>query len=249
MSTQKLTDARIDHGAVHTYGTPRRLVVAVEAVAERQKPRPKQVLGPPERVALDAQGRHDLAARKFAEKVGLPADRLSIVDTEKGRYLCAVISDKGTSTEELAAANATRSHSGHCLFPKPCAGRIMNISFARPIHSILALLGKSVISFTLGGRIKSGRQAWGHMFMNHKRIKIESADDYLESLRKAQVIVDIPDPQEDGALSRSNRPPSSWAVRSYPMKPFWISSPIWWKYPLPPAVVSTKLFWNCRGKF
>ncbi len=187
---RKLTDARIDHGAVHTYGTPRRLVLAVEAVAARQKPKTEEVLGPPERVAVDAQGQYTLAARKFAEKVGLTAERLRIADTEKGRYLCAVISDKGTSTKKLLPQILPEAIL-NMPFPKAMRWSDLTISFARPIQSVVALLGKSVVAFTLGGRIKSGRQAWGHMFMDHKRVKIESADDYLESLRKAQVIVEI----------------------------------------------------------
>lgn len=187
---RKLADARIDHGAVQTHGTPRRLVLVVEAVAPRQKPKTEEVLGPPERVAIDAQGQYTLAARKFAEKVGIAVDRLRLSDTDKGRYLCASISDKGTTTNRLLQQILPEVILS-VPFPKTMRWSDMNIAFARPIQSVLALLGKSVLAFTLGGRIKSGRMTWGHMFMHHKRIKIEAADEYLERMRQAQVIVDI----------------------------------------------------------
>jgi glycyl-tRNA synthetase beta chain len=66
----------------------------------------------------------------------------------------------------------------------------LNIQFARPMNSIVALLGKQVISFKLGN-LKSGRNSRGHYFMAPGRIKVASADDYVEKLREAYVLVDI----------------------------------------------------------
>jgi glycyl-tRNA synthetase beta chain len=187
---RRLADARIDHGAVQTHGTPRRLVLVVEAVTPRQKPKTEEVLGPPERVAVDAQGQYTLAARKFAEKVGVSIDRLRLTDTEKGRYLCASISDKGIATKKLLQQMLPEVIL-NAPFPKTMRWSDLTIAFARPIQSVLALLGKSVVAFTLGDRIKSGRLTWGHMFMQHKRFKIDAADEYMERMRQAQVIVDI----------------------------------------------------------
>ena len=99
--TQKLAEARIGYGTVSTYGTPRRLVVAIEAVATRQQAVTEQLLGPPERIARDQQGQYSVPARKFAEKVGLPIERLKVVETEKGRYLSATITDKGMASKRV----------------------------------------------------------------------------------------------------------------------------------------------------
>jgi glycyl-tRNA synthetase beta chain len=66
----------------------------------------------------------------------------------------------------------------------------MDLYFARPIYSILALLGSQVISFNLS-TIKSGRDTYGHSFMHPKKIKIASPDDYFAKLRAADVLVDI----------------------------------------------------------
>jgi glycyl-tRNA synthetase beta chain len=65
-----------------------------------------------------------------------------------------------------------------------------DISFARPIHSCLALLGSQIISFKLG-TVKANRFANGHYFMNPAKIKMDSADDYIHRLKEAQVIVDL----------------------------------------------------------
>ncbi|RJQ70730.1 MAG: glycine--tRNA ligase subunit beta [Desulfobacteraceae bacterium] len=187
---RRLNVARIDHGAARTHGTPRRLAVVIEAVAKHQKPVTEKIVGPPERVALDAEGRFTLAAQKFAEKVGLPIDRLSMVDTERGRYLCALVSDKGVRTKDFLLQILPEVIL-EMPFPKTMRWSDLNISFARPIQSVLALLGKAVIPFALGQRIKSGRFAWGHRFMYHKRVQIQEAGSYTERLRSARVIVSI----------------------------------------------------------
>jgi len=185
-----LTDARIDHGTVRSYGTPRRLVALVDDVALRQKPQTEQVMGPPERIGVDEQGRYTVPALKFAEKVGLPVERLEVVETDKGRYLCAAITDKGTTTKSFLKQKLPDLILG-IPFPKTMRWSDLTISFARPIQTLVALLGSSVISFTLGGQLKSGRMTWGHMFMNRRRLRISDADAYVDELRKENVIVDI----------------------------------------------------------
>lgn len=188
--TAKLAQARIGHGAVQMFGTPRRLVVRLDEVADRQTAVTEQVLGPPERIAFDEQGEPTVPALKFSEKVGMPVSRLKVTETEKGRYLSATISDKG-----LATKTVLKSLLPDIIlttpFPKTMRWSSLNIAFARPIQSVLALLGNAVVSFSLADKIRSGRYAWGHMFMEHRKIKIDHANDYEERLKTAHVIVDI----------------------------------------------------------
>ena len=188
--TARMAQARIGHGAVQTFGTPRRLVVRLEEVADRQKAVTEEVLGPPERIAFDEEGHPTVPARKFSEKVGVPVNRLKVAETEKGRYLSATISDKGLATKTVLKTLLPEIILA-TPFPKTMRWSSLNIEFARPIQSILALLGNSVISFALEGKIRSGRYAWGHMFMQHRKIKIDHADDYKERLHAAHVVVDI----------------------------------------------------------
>ncbi|MBT8341597.1 MAG: glycine--tRNA ligase subunit beta, partial [Desulfatitalea sp.] len=187
---RKLDHARIDHGPAHTLGTPRRLAVWVEQVAQRQKPVTEQVLGPPERIAFDAQGNLSIPGRKFAEKVGLPPEQLRLVETEKGKYLCADLTDKGTVTRTVLK-EILPDLILNLPFPKTMRWSDLNIAFARPIQSVAALHGKKVIFFTLDPKLKSGRSTRGHQFMHRKRVQIESAASYRAQMREAQVIVDV----------------------------------------------------------
>ena len=162
----------------------------IEDLAQRQRAVVQQVLGPPERIAIDEHGNPTLPAIKFAEKVSLPVADLEIVDTEKGRYLSATIKDKGEATRKVLQTILPETILA-TPFPKTMRWSDLTISFARPIQSVLALLGKSVVPFSLEGRLSSGRYTWGHRFMHHKKIKIESAETYPEQLRDAHVVADI----------------------------------------------------------
>ncbi|MGD9364593.1 MAG: glycine--tRNA ligase subunit beta [Desulfobacteraceae bacterium] len=193
--TRKLGRARIDHGAVQTYGTPRRLVVRLDDVAQRQQSVTEEVLGPPERIAFDENGKPTVPAQKFSEKVGVPMGKLKVAETDKGRYLCATISDKGLATKTVLKEILPEVILD-TPFPKTMRWSALSISFARPIQSIMALLGKSVISFALEEKIKSGRYAWGHMFMQHRKIKIDHVNEYEDKMRQARVIVDIEERKE-----------------------------------------------------
>ncbi len=186
---KKMSEARIEHGRAVVYGTPRRLAVEVADVASRQKSLTTEIIGPPERVGFDEQGKPRVAAEKFAEKVGIPVNRLTIKKTKKGTYLCGKKMEPGLATRtilkdilpELILATP---------FPKTMRWADLPIAFARPIHSILALLGDKIVSFNLG-RIKSGRYTYGHSFMSPGRIRIAASGDYKEQLRSAHVLIDV----------------------------------------------------------
>jgi glycyl-tRNA synthetase beta chain len=188
MLAQKLGNARIDHGRIHILGTPRRLTALVEDVAARQKPLTREVLGPPRRAAYDADGRPTMAAVKFAEKVGLAVERLGTTSTPKGEYLSATVTDPGLATTALLKALLPEVVLA-LPFPKSMRWADLSISFARPIHSILALYGKTLIGFQLGN-LRSGRDSFGHRFMHPAKIRISDPSDYREALRSAFVIAD-----------------------------------------------------------
>jgi len=188
---QKLISARVGHGSIRTFGTPRRLAVMVENVADKQESLTTEIIGPPEKIGFDEKGKATIAAEKFAEKAGVPVDKLSVKNTKKGTYLCAVKTEPGYSAKMLLKTilpDAVKS----IPFPKTMRWADLEISFARPIQSILALLGPDVISFVLAG-IRSGRYTFGHRFMCPGRIKISAADNYIDSLYTGCVLAHIPE--------------------------------------------------------
>jgi glycyl-tRNA synthetase beta chain len=186
---RKLTDARIEHGNARVYGTPRRLAVTVEMVAARQRSVRNEVVGPPAAVGFDENGRPATAAIKFAQKVGVDVKQLGVKNTARGSYLYVEKVEKGMATRRLLRDILPQVVLS-TPFPKKMRWADLDLEFARPIHSIVVLLGKSCIGFQLGN-VKSGRHTRGHSFMSPAKIKLAHADDYLESLHSHQVIADI----------------------------------------------------------
>jgi len=186
---QGLDQSRIEHGDVRRFGTPRRLALAVEGVAARQKPLVTEVLGPPERIGLDADGNFTVAARKFAEKIGVALGRVNVTQTPKGSYLSARKTERGQATRTLLALDLPRIILA-IPFPKTMKWGELKMSFARPIHSILALLGDRVVSFQLGN-VRSGRYTFGHRFVGPARIRLSDPHEYLNALRSGGVMADM----------------------------------------------------------
>ena len=184
-----LSNHRIACGAARTFGTPRRLAVQISDVAEKQAPKTSQVLGPPAKVGFDDEGKPTVAALKFAEKLGVPVNRLTTQETPKGAYLCANVTERGGSTKSLLTELLPQAIQS-IPFPKTMRWSDMSLAFARPIVSVLALWGEQVVSFRLE-QLKSGRWTYGHSTMAPQKLKLTTAVDYLETLRSAHVIADF----------------------------------------------------------
>ncbi|NQT10962.1 MAG: glycine--tRNA ligase subunit beta [Desulfobacteraceae bacterium] len=185
---QGMDNARIEHGKARTFGTPRRLAVEVADVAGRQKRLVTEITGPPERIAFDKDNRPTLAAEKFADKIGISVGSLKVKDTEKGRYLYARKMERGLATRTILK-DFLPDVILSVPFPKTMKWADLTIEFARPIHSIMALLGDKVVPFVLGN-VKSGRYIFGHSFMSPGRIRLSKPDDYIEILRSNYVLID-----------------------------------------------------------
>ncbi|MCP3943707.1 MAG: glycine--tRNA ligase subunit beta [Desulfobacteraceae bacterium] len=184
-----LTKARIDHGGAKILGTPRRLTLVVTNVAPAQTPKTVTISGPPEKVGFDENGKPSIAAQKFAAKAGIGVDDIIVSDTAKGRYLTAVVEE----TCESSVAILEKMMAKQILaipFPKTMRWGTLSISFARPIISLVGLLGDKILEFSIGN-ITSSNQIFGHSFMNPAPVRIETADDYQSLVESTGVIVDI----------------------------------------------------------
>src|SRR3546814_2142005 len=73
--------------------------------------------------------------------------------------------------------------------PKPMRWGGHDHAFARPLHWLVLLLGKDVVEGELLG-IKADRMSRGHRFMHDKPVWVGRAEDYVNALRGAKVLVD-----------------------------------------------------------
>src|SRR2546422_3837302 len=93
--------ARLRFESARALGTPRRLGLLVEGLAERQESETREVTGPAVRVAFDADGRPTNAAKGFARSAGIDVEKLERVTTPKGEHLLARVHDAGKSAREV----------------------------------------------------------------------------------------------------------------------------------------------------
>jgi glycyl-tRNA synthetase beta chain len=188
---EELHAHRIGHGEVRTFGTPRRLVLLVRDVAEKQEDVEREKLGPPVPTAFDHNGRPTKAALGFARGQGMKVEDLKTVKRDRGEYLCAVRKEEGKASSALLVELLPRVI-GSISFPKSMRWGTVTVRFARPIHWILALCGGEVIPFRFGG-IESGNRSYGHRFMKPHALEVRDFRTYERKVKGAFVIVD---PQE-----------------------------------------------------
>ncbi|MFK7986618.1 MAG: glycine--tRNA ligase subunit beta [Sandaracinaceae bacterium] len=189
-----LKQARLEHGDIQAIGTPRRLTLVVQSLADAQPDLSEVVTGPPEGAAFDKDGTPKKAAIGFAKKLGLPVEALEVVETEKGRYVAGKREEAG----KPAAAVLPGLLSSLCPkipFPKSMRWGAGDIAFGRPVHWMVALHGDTVLPATFAG-VTAGRVSRGHRFLSPAEFELASADDYVDALRGAHVVVDTAERQK-----------------------------------------------------
>ncbi|QSQ27248.1 glycine--tRNA ligase subunit beta [Pyxidicoccus parkwayensis] len=187
--TERMAEARLKHGEVRVFGTPRRLAVWVKGVADAGEDIVKEVLGPSAKAAFDAQGKPTKAAEKFAEGLKLSVDKLGRTTTPKGEYVSARVEEKGRPAADiLQDALHTAVHSIN--FKKSMRWGDVDQSFARPVQWLVALLGGDVLPVVFGD-VKSGRTTYGHRFLSGGPIELKAPADYEAALEKAHVVPDV----------------------------------------------------------
>ncbi len=183
-------EARLGHGAVHAYASPRRLAVLIEKLATRQEDRKISQKGPPTKVAFAADGSPQPPAIAFAKKCGVEVADLGRTKSGKGEWLSCELLDKGQETSGLVP---TLIESALAELPVPRRMRwgAGELEFVRPVHWIVLLHGKNTIDATIMG-VKTGRESRGHRFHSKGVIAITEPGKYLQTLeKKGHVIADF----------------------------------------------------------
>ncbi|HUV59950.1 MAG TPA: glycine--tRNA ligase subunit beta [Desulfatiglandales bacterium] len=184
-----LKDNRIEiEGGLHTYGTPRRLVLVGKAIADTQEDTIQEIIGPPQKAAFDEEGNPTKAAFGFAKKQGVSVDELQLLETPKGVYLYIKRKMPGRFTITILSEVLPKLIA-NIPWPKSMRWGSEEFSFVRPIHWILALFNGNIIPFEVAG-ITSGTQTRGHRFMAPQSMEIEGLEDYLQKMNESSIIID-----------------------------------------------------------
>ncbi len=186
-----LKENNLQYSAVSTFGTYRRLVVEIKELTAKAADIQKEVKGPPAALLKDKDGNYTKQAEGFAQKNGLKAQDLIIVETPKGPFLYAKCTLKGQETKNLLPQifeNIIRS----LVFPKNMVWEDSCLHFARPIRNIVALYGDKLVKFEIAG-VKSTKTSLPMLSFGAKPVKIDTPADYIPALKNLEqpILADI----------------------------------------------------------
>ena len=188
---ESLKAQRLPVGEAERLYTPRRIIAAIRDIPVCQDDLVESIVGPPKSVAYDAAGVPTRAALAFAEKNGVHASQLKIVQTPKGEYLSIERKVHGEKTHKILET-LLPSVIGKIQFPKTMHWSADNFRFVRPLRWIVALFGGARVRFKIAD-IASSHFTVGHRFLGKPRIVVSSFDSLKQKLRENSVLVD---PQE-----------------------------------------------------
>lgn len=184
-----LENHRLAHGAARGFASPRRLAVLVEALQLEAEDEQVEVLGPPAERARDDAGHWTPAAQGFARKHGIEPDALDVTDTDKGPRLVYRTTRPGASVEECLEGIIEQALKDLPI-PKRMRWGSSRREFVRPVHWLVAMLGKSVVNCNVL-ELAAGNRTRGHRFLGKGEIPLKQAKDYEAALEKAKVIADF----------------------------------------------------------
>jgi glycyl-tRNA synthetase beta chain len=176
-----LLEQSINEFSSEFYVTPRRLILALSGLPERQEDVSEERKGP-------KVGAPDKAVEGFARGAGVAVADLEECETDKGPCWLAVIHRKGRSMADLLA-EAVPAAMAALPWPKSMRWGDHDVRWVRPINAILAVLDGAVVPFRFGP-IVSGNSTRGHRFLAPDWFEVRGFEDYREKLRAAHVLID-----------------------------------------------------------
>ncbi len=188
---KNLDEHQLTTSKVSVYGTPRRLAVLIEGLPLEQSDRSLELKGPAISSAFvkgDRLGEPTKALLGFAKSKGIDLKDIFIKETDKGAFVFANQQIVGRETfdilQELAPAWITGLE----------GKRLMrwgngDLKFPRPIRWLVSLFNSQILPIALEN-VQSDRISKGHRVLHPRSVIIDTAADYVATLREAFVVVD-----------------------------------------------------------
>jgi glycyl-tRNA synthetase beta chain len=180
-----LSEAGLSFGLGEVLGTPRRILLHIPQIADRQSDREDEIRGPRVQAAFDSAGQPTKALQGFCRGHGVDPGTAYT----SGDYVWIKKQIAGRSALEVLAELLPEAVKG-LKFEKTMRWGLGKNRFVRPVRWILALLGQTVIPFNLFD-VTSGSTSRGHRFMAPAEFTPTNWDNFLAQLRSHSV---EPDP-------------------------------------------------------
>ncbi|NCX93679.1 MAG: glycine--tRNA ligase subunit beta [Gammaproteobacteria bacterium] len=185
----RLQAEQLPFSTIRAFCGPRRLAVLIEDLAVEGATKQIEKRGPAVKSAFDAQGRPLAGAIGFADSFGVKVEELERVSTPQGDYLWYRGTAKGVTALELMPALVSDALK-QLPIPKMMRWGGHDFNFVRPVHWLVLMHGSYVIPAEMFG-VTSGKITYGHRFHHPEAVELNSAEHYVEILRKVRVLADL----------------------------------------------------------
>ena len=175
-----LLEAKLSHGEVSFFSTPRRLAVLIYDLELAQASQQVVRRGPS--VAIS----NETVLQGFAKSCGVSVDKLSTIKTDKGEWWAYDAISQGVRTADLLPDLISKALAMLAI-AKPMRWGSGDVEFARPLHWVVLLLGDEVIKASILG-VESGRNSFGHRYHHPQAVKVTTPRQYESLLNNAQVV-------------------------------------------------------------
>ena len=185
---KKLAQARLSHGEVLPFSTPRRLSLLIKDLQVEQDDLVEEVKGPPKNIAQDADGNLTKAGQGFLRSQGVDESAITIKQFQGADYLFIKKEVQGQKTAILLKPLVEEAVT-QLNFPKNMRWGSYDLRYARPLRWIVALFGTEVVPVQIGP-ITGGLTTWGHRQLSSGPITITKPSEYVGLLKEHYVLPD-----------------------------------------------------------
>ncbi|MCB0825558.1 MAG: glycine--tRNA ligase subunit beta [Armatimonadetes bacterium] len=185
LTGEGLTEARLSFESSQSLGTPRRLIIGINGIQDRQEDLQVEQRGPSLQAAFDGDGNPTKALEGFCRGQGVDPSQVE----RREEYVWVTKSVAGKSAMEVlqeVLPGAVQS----LTFAKTMRWGGGKMRFARPIKWFLASLDGACVPFEVGG-VQSGLKSRGHRFDAPAEFEAKTWDELIDGLRERNV---EPDP-------------------------------------------------------
>ena len=188
LAAKAMEENRLPYEDIQAMGTPRRRVLLITSLAERQNDAVLQNRGPKKSMAFDQNGKPTKAGLGFARSQGVDISQLSTIEVDGVEYVAAVRREEGKPAKEILPG-LLKGIIQAMPFPRSMRWGYYQTRFARPIRWLLCLLDAEVLPLNIEN-IESSRMTYGHRFLSQGPIEVKDVNDYFARLENNYVILD-----------------------------------------------------------
>ncbi|HPP88284.1 MAG TPA: glycine--tRNA ligase subunit beta, partial [bacterium] len=173
-------------------GSPRRIVLIIKELLEKQADSELKIYGPPKNVFFDAANQITKAGEKFLEKNNKKISDVIFSKKPEANndieYALIIEKKAGENAIDLLAKNIEDILLSLNI-KKKMRWTDENLMFSRPIRWICALANNEKLNLKIAD-VVADNKTYGHRFLSPNAIEIKSIDDYFDQLKKNHVIAD-----------------------------------------------------------